>query len=85
MEITSCEAVGNRKFGFFFENQARFNQAYGAVSHGDFLVRDCLASGNLYNFGGMLSEQVVYENCRGTSPREKDYFFGDRSRDNVIR
>ena len=85
MEITSCEAVANRKFGFFFENQARFNPAYGASSHGEFLVRNCLASGNLYNFGGMLSENVVYDNCRGMSPREKDYFFGDRSRDNVIR
>ncbi len=63
MTIESCESYDNAKFGFFFEHQTRFNARVVALSASGFYVSDCVASGNLYNFGGARAHDVTYERC----------------------
>lgn len=69
MTIIDCYAEGNRKFGFFFEHQGRFNEEmYTAENVAGFRVTDCNAKGNLYNFGGIYAFSAVYENCVSDLP-----------------
>ena len=81
MTIRDCTSIGNTKFGFFFEHQARFMKQYKAAGHGEFLVESCTAKDNLYDFGGMMSEHVTYRSCRSLGARAKDFYFGDGSHD----
>lgn len=74
--ITDCYAEGNRKFGVFFEHQGRFDpQRYTASEPGDFLVKNCIATGNLYNFGGIMAEAVVYDTCVSAGALRVGYYF----------
>ena len=84
MIIHDCTSIDNTKFGFFFEHQGRFTNKYQAAGHGEFLVDSCIAKGNLYDFGGMMSEQVTYRSCRSLGAREQDYYFGDGSHNIII-
>ena len=69
ISISNCIAEGNKKFGFFFEHQGRFNsEMYASVAAEGFRVSNCTAKGNLYNFGGIGAFDVVYENCTSDSP-----------------
>ena len=63
MRIQSCESYDNAKYGFFFEHQTRFNSRVEALSAAGYFVSECVASGNLYNFGGARAHDVVYERC----------------------
>lgn len=64
MHIKDCISTGNKKFGFFFEHQGRFNdQKYKASRSNGFVVSNCMASGNLYDIGGNRANDVTYENC----------------------
>lgn len=66
MTIKDSVAINNRKYGFFFEHQGRFNvddyQAIKAKDAHAFYVVDCRAEGNLYNFGGEWAYDVYYNN-----------------------
>lgn len=66
--IENCYAEGNKKFGFFFEHQGRFQashpERYTAKTAESFLVRNCVAKNNFYDFGGELAYDVVFRNCR---------------------
>lgn len=69
LTITDCYAEGNKKFGFFFEHQGRFNEEmYDSIAVVGFLVTGCTAKGNLYNFGGIAAFGCIYENCTSVSP-----------------
>ena len=65
--IYNCEAYNNKKYGFFFEHQSRFfseqKNKYTATKADGFVVSNCIASGNLYDFGGARANDVTYENC----------------------
>ena len=65
--ISNCTALGNKKFGFFFENQTRFcggnTSLYPAQSSKGYVVFNCVASGNMYDFGGARGHDITYENC----------------------
>ena len=61
--ISNCEAYDNTKYGFFFEHQTRFASEIEALKAEGFVVVDCVASGNLYNFGGARAHDVTYERC----------------------
>lgn len=76
MTISDCYAEGNKKFGFFFEHQGRFNsQMYTAENVPGFVVSQCRAEGNLYNFGGICAENVTYTQCTsGEAIKEEVYF-----------
>lgn len=63
MEIIDCESYDNTKYGFFFEHQTRFNSRAEALRAKGFSVSGCVASGNLYNFGGARAHDVTYEGC----------------------
>ena len=63
IQITNCTAIGNTKFGFFFEHQSRFQNYYRAQEAEGFSVSNCIAVGNLYDFGGLRANDVTYENC----------------------
>lgn len=76
MTITDCYAEGNKKFGFFFEHQGRFDsEKYDLSNQGSFLVTNCTAEGNLYNFGGIRAKNVTYTQCISQEPRKDDVFF----------
>lgn len=80
LTITDCQALDNKKFGFFFEHQGRFNSdKYTAVNLHDFSVKNCNASGNLYNFGGIFTLNTVYENCHSTAARQHGFYFENSS------
>lgn len=91
MLIENCLSVGNRKFGFFFENQARFENYYQAEISNGFVVKNCTAIGNLYNFGGEMCSNTHYIDCV-SERRSSDanllnitnkcaYYFGTKSTD----
>lgn len=76
--ITDCTAEDNKKFGFFFEHQGRFDDVrYTAENPGAFVVKDCTATANLYNFGGIVAEGVVYDTCFSASALYVGYYFED--------
>jgi len=61
--ISNCTAIGNKKYGFFFEHQGRFQTYYRATKSESLVVSNCQAKGNLYNFGGARGNDITYENC----------------------
>lgn len=78
MVISNCVSIGNKKFGFFFEHQGRFNAVkYAAWDAEGFVVRDCETEGNLYNFGGIRAMKLRYEHCRSAAPRGQGFYFED--------
>ena len=84
--ITDCTAEGNRKFGFFFEHQRRFDDVrYTAENPGAFVVKDCTATANLYNFGGIVAEEVVYDTCFSASALRVGYYFEDCENCQMLR
>lgn len=78
LQITDCTANGNKKFGFFFEHQGRFDlERYPLENQGSFEINSCSAEGNLYNFGGICAQNVTYQDCVSEAPRNKGVFFED--------
>ena len=63
IHISDCTSIGNKKYGFFFEHQGRFQTLYRATKSESLVVSNCKAVGNLYNFGGARANDVSYENC----------------------
>lgn len=66
--IYNCTAYNNKKYGFFFEHQSRFQTqnskiSYPATKADSFVVSNCIAYNNLYDFGGERANDVTYENC----------------------
>ena len=61
--ISNCTSIGNKKYGFFFEHQGRFQTLYRATKSESLVVSNCQAKGNLYNFGAARGNDVTYENC----------------------
>lgn len=91
MYIENCKSIGNTKFGFFFEHQGRFSKDYTSSKSNGFKVVNSIASGNLYNFGGLRANDVLYNNCSaynddtdndGTPKNytKLDIYFDDQSR-----
>ena len=61
--IENSIAINNKKFGFFFEHQAKFNDMhYKATTSKGFVVTNSVAGGNMYDFGGLKSYDTTYEN-----------------------
>lgn len=78
MTITGCYAEENKKFGFFFEHQGRFNsEMYRADDAAGFRVSACKAKGNHDNFGGIVAFGGMYENCISLSPVRAGFCFED--------
>lgn len=72
--IENSVAINNKKFGFFFEHQARFsNGNYNATTSKGFVVANSVAGGNMYDFGGLKSYDVTYENNKSVS-NQSSYF-----------
>ena len=66
--------TGNRRYGIFFKHKGLENlDMYKAVkSTGGFAVVDCVATGNLWNFGGEKSYDVTYINCYNSDNTDVD-------------
>jgi len=76
IRIEGCTAAGNRKFGFFFEHQGRFDEnRYQQGNDCSFLVTRCYAENNLYNYGGICAEYAVYENCDSGDALKQIFYF----------
>lgn len=68
MIIKNSIALNNKKFGFFFEHQARFSgNRYPATSSKGFVVSNSVAGGNKYDFGGLKAYDLTYENNKSVS------------------
>lgn len=90
MEIRDCVALDNTKYGFFFEHQSLFDAADVYAPGGQlFLVKNCVASGNLFNFGGERSHDVVFQDCNSMvsddANRERYTLFAYRLGDHSCR
>lgn len=76
LQIRDCTARDNRKFGFFFEHQGRFDpERYPLENQGSFQVNSCYSEGNLYNYGGISAKNITYHQCTSGQFRGKDIFF----------
>ena len=76
IRIVGCTARNNRKFGFFFEHQGLFNdELYGVSGVAELLVRNCVSQGNLYNYGGLMSRNTVYETCSSSDALRYGFYF----------
>ena len=89
--IENCKAIGNKRFGFFFEHQGYFTNYYKATKAKGFIVKNSTATGNLYNFGANRGNDVSYINCTSTIDNttndgtpigytRTDMYFTDQSR-----
>ncbi len=89
--IENCKAIGNKRFGFFFEHQGYFTDYYKATKAKGFIVKNSTATGNLYNFGANRGNDVSYINCSSTIDNttndgtpiaytRTDMYFTDQSR-----
>lgn len=89
--IENCKAIGNKRFGFFFEHQGYFTNYYKATKAKGFIVKNSTATGNLYNFGANRGNDVSYINCTSTIDNtandgtpigytRSDMYFTDQSR-----
>ena len=86
MAISNCTAIGNKKFGFFFEHQGRFDgDRYGASSGNDFKVTDCIARENTYGFGGIWASGMLYERCTSEYSARYGFYFEDSSNAQVVQ
>ena len=77
--IYNCEATNCRKYGFFFEHQGKFKELeksyiYPAQKSCGFVVANCIASGNTYDFGGERAYDVTYENCTSKLENNSEKF-----------
>ena len=77
--IYNCEANNCRKYGFFFEHQGKFKSLdksyiYSAQRSNGFVVSNCTASGNTYDFGGERTYDVTYENCTSIESNNSENF-----------
>lgn len=82
MYIKNCLSIGNRKFGFFFEHQGRFNPDVfdKKIANGKnegtnitgFVVENSIARGNMHNFGGEKANDVTYKNCKSQNSLSTD-------------
>ena len=78
MTISDCTATDNAKFGFFLEHQGRFDtKRYQANTSGEFLVINCNAAKNLYNFGGIVAWNVLYDGCKSRDAVAVGFYFED--------
>ncbi len=71
--ISNCKSYNNTKYGIFFEHQSRFQpdtSRYPATTADGFLVINCEAGGNLYDFGGIKAYDVTFRNVRSVSNEE---------------
>lgn len=86
IKITNCTSIGNAKFGFFFENQSRFNSESYKAKKGFFEVENCMSIGNLYNYGGLRAYNVIYRDSTGiiTDYTTFNVYFCDESKRNKL-
>ena len=84
--IQNCISTGNTKYGFFFEHQSIFHpDDIVAPQATGYIVRDCEASGNMYNFGGERAHDVTFERCTSAvdptneAKTESPFHLGDLS------
>jgi hypothetical protein len=85
VQIRDCIATENKKFGFFFEHQGRFNSGlYGANSTDGFYVENCESHKNYYNFGGIVASDVTYMNCVASNAIAQDFYFDNKSNNCVV-
>jgi len=78
MTISDCVSFHNKKFGFFFEHQGRFDpERYDLSNQGRFLVYNCTARENLYNFGGICAKNVTYHGCNCANAGNLEVYFED--------
>ncbi len=74
--ISDCTSVGNKKFGFFFEHQGRFNlEKYNALPKKIFTVKNCFSGENLFGFGGISAFNTVYEGCASENSLRYGFYF----------
>ena len=96
MKISNCLSIGNRKFGFFFEHQGRFGSDIRARTAKGFIVTDCVARGNMYNFGGEKANDLIYINCTSENSNSNDpnplrnqnknaFYFGTNTRRSYVQ
>ncbi|MBR3613610.1 MAG: S-layer homology domain-containing protein [Clostridia bacterium] len=86
MYINNCIVEDNFKYGIFFEHQGRFSQDYTATDAKGFVVFNCTAKGNRYDFGGERANDVTYKNCisKNDSVTISSIHFGNMSRETNI-
>ncbi|MBQ3490325.1 MAG: hypothetical protein IJA86_07025 [Clostridia bacterium] len=76
IQIVGCTAEDNRKFGFFFEHQGLFSdERYGTERVEELLLRDCVSRGNLYNYGGLMARNAVYDSCVSSEAQHYGFYF----------
>lgn len=84
--VSDCKAIGNTKFGFFFEHQGRFDiEKYCALPEFDFTVKNCFASENLFGFGGINAFNTFYKNCISEKSYRYGFYFENSFESGAIR
>ena len=85
IRIVGCTAENNKKFGFFFEHQGLFSdERYGADCVEGLLVQDCVASANLYNYGGLMGRNAVYDSCLSSDAIRFGFYFENCAETEVL-
>ena len=86
ISIFDCTASKNKKFGFFLEHQGRFDETrYRASTTKGFLIRSCVASENLFGFGGICARDTAYTDCVSNDSLRFGFFFEDTVASGAMR
>lgn len=87
MFISNCRARGNKRFGFFFEDQKRFwpnDNYYPATYNQGMLVSNCISSDNNWNYGCIRGIMATYQGCKSYNAEEFGYYLENSQQCNIL-
>lgn len=87
MFIHNCTAIGNKRFGVFFEHQGRFwagTDYYPATYSRGFFVSDCISQMNNWNYGCIQGIGVTYRGCSSAGAEKFGYYLENSQQCNIL-
>ena len=86
--IKNCTSIGNKKYGFFVGSMSAYfednREIYPAQDNQGIVISNCMAEGNMYDYGGVSAYDVTLEHCLSNSMTPSNiaaFRFDDDSRD----
>ena len=86
--IKNCTSIGNKKYGFFVGSMSAYfednREIYSAQDNQGIVISNCMAEGNMYDYGGVSAYDVTLEHCLSNSMNPNNiaaFRFEDDSQD----
>ena len=87
MYIHNCTAIGNKRYGIFFEHQRRFwpnDNYYPATYNRGFIITNCISQLNNWNYGCTQGIDVTYKGCVSSGAVKFGYLLQNSQQCNIL-